>query len=211
MLFPFAKWGPFQRLSAGIHSLFSWQSPWPTETPSIKRLLTHRCGVGKLAQRPQRPRSLPTCRRQCATHFAWGFHPAPPGATAPKQGNCRGMRERIFRRLARRTETPFRPPRQNGERPAVFPGRLGRPLRSLEKLGRRLSVDGFQKFPVRRRRLSNLMRRGVAFGVEGRRVRLASTRRLPDRGLAQRGGAAASQIRRGSALLLRPALRTLRT
>ena len=94
------------------------------------------------------------------------------GATAPNLGNCRG-------RASRGRDEPDATLKRAScvvgpvARPSAAPGRLGRLLRSMGKLGKRWTNGGnpkwtrevnFQKFPIRRRRLPNLVRRGEASG-----------------------------------------------
>ena len=95
-------------------------------------------------------------------------------------------------------------------RPWPLPGRLGRPLCGMGKLGKS-KVEGREgrassrpqwpgrsralpskNFPTRRRRFPNLMRRGEVARSGCGRMMLASMRRHPGRWLAQRDGAPVS-------------------
>ena len=130
------------------------------------------------------------------------------GATAPDQGNCRG-------RASRGRDEPDASLKRAScvvgpvARPSAVPRQIGKAASQHGKArkavgeSRKPEVDKGKKFP----KVSHPPTGGFPIwcaeakppGGEGRRMKLASRRRLPGRSLATRGGAPASQIRRGSA------------
>ena len=129
-------------------------------------------------------------------------------ATAPNLGNCRG-------RASRGRDEPDATLKRAScvvgpvARPSAVPRQIGKAASQHGKArkavgeSRKPEVDKGKKFP----KVSHPPTGGFPIwcaeakppGGEGRRVKLASTRRLPGWSLATRGGAPASQIRRGSA------------